>query len=97
MRRSALPITCALGLLDGASRVLTPGGLMFLYGPFLVDGEPTSESNRTFDASLRHRNPAWGIRDRDVVTQEAASRGLQRIEARPMPANNFTLIFRRAP
>ena len=53
--------TCA-ALMQGAARHLVPGGALVLYGPYLVDGEPTAPGNVAFDADLRRRNPAWGVR-----------------------------------
>lgn len=89
------PWAATQALMAGAGRVLPPGGVLYLYGPYLVDGEPTTESNRTFDASLRMRDPRWGIRDLQVVTDEAAGHGLERVDVVPMPANNFSVVFRR--
>ena len=44
------------GLMRGASRVLRSGGILFLYGPYKIDGRHTAPSNEDFDASLRARN-----------------------------------------
>jgi SAM-dependent methyltransferase len=90
------PWTSALGLLDGAARELAPGGTLFLYGPYRVDGVPTAPSNEAFDASLRRRDPAWGLRRLEQVEAEAAARGLRRVELVQMPANNLSVVFRRA-
>lgn len=89
------PWSATVGLLDGAQRTLPPDGVLFLYGPYLVDNKPTTGSNADFDASLRRRNPAWGIRDVQTVTDAAAERGLHRVLLAPMPANNFSVVFRR--
>lgn len=89
------PWRVTLGLLDGAAMALRPGGVLFIYGPFLVGGRATPESNATFDASLRASNAEWGYRDRDAVAQEAAKRSLLSAEVVPMPASNFMLIFRK--
>lgn len=68
---------------------------MFIYGPFKVNGEHTTESNAQFDASLRARNPSWGYRDTAQVIDEAQKQGLTHVETVAMPANNFMLIFKR--
>ena len=51
------------GLIEGAGRVLSPGGVLFLYGPYKESGRHTAPSNEAFDADLRVRNPEWGVRD----------------------------------
>ena len=84
-----------LGVLAGAGASLRPGGMLLVYGPFFVDGKATTESNATFDASLRASNPEWGYRDRGVVAAEAAKVGLRTAEVVQMPANNFLLAFRK--
>ena len=89
------PWAVTLGLLRGAAAALRPGGVLVIYGPFLVAGKATTESNATFDASLRASNAEWGYRDRGVVANEAAKVGLQTAEFVAMPANNFLLAFRK--
>jgi SAM-dependent methyltransferase len=90
------PWAAAVGLVRGASRVLPPGGLLFLYGPFRRDGQHTAPSNEAFDADLRRRNPAWGVRDMEAVAALAAEARFAAPTLVPMPANNFSLLFRRA-
>ena len=87
--------TCA-ALMQGAASVLAPSGLLVTYGPYLQDGVATSPGNLTFDASLRQRNAAWGIRRVEDVTLEAGRAGLQLRETAAMPANNLKLVFARA-
>ena len=84
---------CCLGLLEGARRHVTPGGLLVLYGPFRIGGEHTAPSNTTFDESLRKRDSSWGIRDLEAVRD--AAEGFVLEERVEMPANNQTLICRR--
>src|ERR1043165_6719348 len=57
------PWAATLGLFTGAGRLLRIGGLLFLYGAFMRDGVHTAPSNAAFDATLKARNPAWGVRD----------------------------------
>ncbi len=87
------PVTVAL--MQGAARVLAPDGQLVLYGPYLVDGEPVSPGNQAFDADLRARHPAWGLRRLADVQDEAAAAGLQLAERADMPANNLLLRWRR--
>ncbi len=82
------------GLMAGARRTLAPGGVIYLYGPYKIDGRHTAPSNAEFDQSLRARNPEWGIRDLADVTDLAARHGFALAETVPMPANNLSVVFR---
>lgn len=88
------PWPAALGLLDGAARLLGPGQPLILYGPWLSDEIETAPSNLDFDSDLRRRDPEWGLRKVEDFAAEAAARGLGIAEKRPMPANNLMLLFR---
>ncbi|NQV85101.1 MAG: DUF938 domain-containing protein [Rhodospirillales bacterium] len=87
------PWKCCQGLMAGAGRTLAKGGLLILYGPFKRGGEHTAPSNAEFDASLRQRDPSWGIRDLGDVTACAGGAGLTQTEIVDMPANNLMVIF----
>jgi SAM-dependent methyltransferase len=89
------PWAATQGLIAGAARVLTPDGLLFLYGPFREGGTHTGAGNAAFDADLRARNPSWGVRDLDEITLLAGQHGLGAPERIPMPANNLSVVFRR--
>ena len=82
-------------LLDGAAHVLPAGGTLYLYGPVRVGGAHTAPSNAAFDADLRARNPAWGVRDLEAVAAEAAAREIEVVETVAMPANNLSVVLRR--
>lgn len=90
------PWESAEGLFSGAARLLSPGAPLILYGPFRFDGRFTAASNEAFDASLKSRDPSWGVRD--VADLDALGRksGLERQARIDMPANNHVLVFRRA-
>ena len=90
------PGRACLGLLQGAGALLPSGGVLYLYGPYKIDGEPWAASNEAFDASLRARNPQWGIRNRADVVDAAAGHDLEFADCITMPANNISLIFRKA-
>ena len=83
------------GLLREAARLLPPGGLLYLYGPFIQAGIPLAPSNAAFDADLRDRNVAWGLRELAAVEAAAAESGLKIETVLPMPANNLSVILRR--
>jgi len=85
----------ALGLLDGAARLLGSGAPLILYGPWLSDDVPTAPSNLAFDADLKRRDPAWGLRRVEDFAAAAESRGLLLQETRQMPANNMMLLLHR--
>ena len=84
--------TCP-ALMHGSARHLAPGGMLITYGPYLEGDVPTSEGNLAFDQSLRAQNPAWGLRQRADLEQEAAHAGLQLSARHPMPANNLLLVW----
>lgn len=88
------PWAACEGLFAGASRVLTEEGVMYVYGPFIIDGRHTAPSNEAFDRSLRSRNPQWGVRDLEAVTAVAQENGFCRQAVLEMPANNLSVIFR---
>jgi hypothetical protein len=87
------PWTATLGLLRGAARLLPPGAPLLLYGPWIRDGVETVPSNLDFDASLRERNPDWGLRRLEALAAAAADFGAPQVIE--MPANNVTLVLRR--
>lgn len=89
------PWDCTLALLSGAAAVLPVGAPLVLYGPYRRAGAHTAPSNEAFDASLRARDPAWGVRDLDTVVAEALPRGLALDRVVEMPANNLTVVLRR--
>lgn len=91
------PWAATEGLLAGAGRILPdPGGLLVLYGPYRESDVPLAPSNTTFDASLKSRDPAWGLRDLDEVVALAKTHRLHLTRRVEMPANNLMLLFRRA-
>ena len=68
------PWEATLGLLRGAGRILPAGGLLVLYGPFMIDHQHTAPSNAAFDQSLRARDPSWGVRDLAMSPMRRAGR-----------------------
>ena len=89
------PWGVTLGLMTGAARVLRPGGVLLLYGPFREAGVDLAESNAAFDADLRERDASWGLRGLGEVTAVAAAVGLRMEARRLMPAHNLAVLFRR--
>ncbi|MBX7201042.1 MAG: DUF938 domain-containing protein [Rhodospirillaceae bacterium] len=89
------PWSATAALFAGASKILSGGGVLVTYGPHSIDGDFLAQSNLAFDASLKSRNPAWGIRDVNDVARVAADNGLTLHETVRMPANNLLLVFDR--
>jgi SAM-dependent methyltransferase len=88
--------TCQ-GLMTGAERTLRAGGVLYLYGPYQIDGRHTAQSNEEFDAWLRTQNAQWGVRDLAEVTALAQRHAFSLRETVPMPANNLSVIFECGP
>ena len=89
------PWSATEGLMALAGRTLArPGGLLVLYGPYREGDRPLAESNAAFDESLRSRDPAWGLREREAVETLARSHRLAATLRIEMPANNLMLLFR---
>ena len=82
-------------MFEGVGRLLPAGGLFALYGPFHYNGRPTSESNARFDAMLRARDPASGVRDFADIVALAERAGLAIFEDNAMPSNNRLLVFQQ--
>lgn len=89
------PWAATEGLMKLAGRVLPVGGLLVTYGPYREAEGPLAPSNAAFDESLKARDPAWGLRDRDAVAAAAKAGGLALTRRVAMPANNLMLLFRR--
>ena len=89
------PWAATLALFDGVREMLPPEGVLFLYGPYRRGGRHTAPSNEKFDADLRAHNPEWGLRDIDELAEVADRVGFALAEIVDMPANNFSLVFRK--
>jgi hypothetical protein len=89
------PWAACAGLMQGAARCLAPDGRLVTYGPYTEADVTTAPSNLAFDADLRQRNPAWGLRALGDVQAQAEAAGLRLAERHPMPANNLLLVFQR--
>ena len=90
------PWAATVGLMRGAGRLLEAGAPLYLYGAYRQAGVETAPSNEAFDADLRARNPEWGVRALEDVIAEAEGRGLALDSVTPMPANNLSVVFRKA-
>ncbi len=89
------PWDATLGLIRAAATILPPTAPFYLYGPYRREGFATTQSNQSFDRSLRDRNPTWGLRNLEAVAAIAQSVGFSAPTITEMPANNLSLVFRR--
>lgn len=92
------PWEATLGLFEGAARLLaSSNGPLILYGPFVEQGVQTAASNLEFDASLKARDPRWGLREAGRLDALAAQFGMARSARYALPANNIMLVYRPEP
>nr|WP_315596155.1 DUF938 domain-containing protein [uncultured Cupriavidus sp.] len=89
------PWAAAEALFAGAGKRLGAGGVLYLYGPYRRNGAHTAPSNEAFDRQLKVADAEWGVRDMEAVIALGAAQGLTCAEPVPMPANNFSLVFRK--
>ncbi|HEX5605143.1 MAG TPA: DUF938 domain-containing protein [Candidatus Binatia bacterium] len=89
------PWSVATALFAGAALAVRESGLLYLYGPYSVQGRHTSPSNAAFDSALRAENLEWGLRDLKEVESLAKDQGFDLAETIEMPANNFSVLFRK--
>ncbi|MEA3029011.1 MAG: hypothetical protein QOG13_336 [Sphingomonadales bacterium] len=89
------PWAATAGLMRGAGALLAAGAPLYLYGAYRQAGVATAPSNEAFDASLRARDPDWGLRNLEDVVAEAERNGLRLDAVIPMPANNLSVLFRK--
>lgn len=90
------PWAATQGLIRGAGKVLPASGRLFLYGPYKMNGRHTAPSNQSFDNSLGKTNPEWGLRDIIDIERLAAENRFVPEARHTMPANNFSLVFRKS-
>lgn len=90
------PWDATLGLFRGAAQLLGSGAPLILYGPYIEAGVETAPSNLEFDASLKARNPLWGLREAETLDALAAQHGVARTARHALPANNIVLVYRSA-
>ena len=87
--------TCTVALFRESAKLLKNGKFLILYGPFKIANKHTSKSNYLFDNSLKIKNDLWGIRNLEEVTEEAKKTGFCQEDIISMPANNFSIIYRK--
>ena len=89
------PWNCTKSLFKESGKLLKNGQFLMLYGPFKIANKNISKSNELFDSSLRMQNKFWGVRDLGEVSKEATKSGFIEEEIIVMPANNYSVIYRK--
>ena len=84
-----------IALFRESGRLLNKGKFLILYGPFKICNKHTSESNYFFDNSLKMQNDLWGIRNLEEVCDQSKRNGFFQEDIIRMPANNFSIIYRK--
>ena len=87
---------CTVSLFNESCKLLKNGQFVMLYGPFKIGGKHNSQSNELFDISLKMQNESWGVRDLGEVSEEAKKNDFIEEELIRMPANNFSVIYRKS-
>ncbi len=87
--------TSTVALFRESAKLLKNEQFLVLYGPFKIDNKHTSQSNYFFDNSLKMQNKLWGIRNLEEVTDEAKKNGFIQEEMIRMPANNFSIVYKK--
>ena len=87
--------TCTEALFKESGKLLKKGQFLILYGPFKICNKHTSESNYFFDNSLKMKNDLWGIKNLEEVCYESEKNGFYQEDIIDMPANNFSIIYRK--
>jgi len=88
------PWEATISLVTGASTVLREGGLLCIYGPFIIDGK-SAASNFRFSKMLSAENPSRGVREVRDIEKHGEKAGLKLTEIIDMPTNNNILVFER--
>lgn len=87
------PWSTALQLFAHAGRELGPGQPLFLYGAYFEAGVLAAPSNLEFDATLRARDPSFGVRQLETVLVAAARQGLALSRRTAMPSHNLAITL----
>ena len=87
--------SCTRALFRESGKLLKKGQFLILYGPFKIFNKHTSQSNYFFDNSLKMQNNLWGIRNLENINNEAKKNGFFQENIINMPANNFSIIYRK--
>ena len=82
-------------LISELSKALKTHGIALIYGPFMRNGELTSEGDRKFHVSLTQTDPDIGYKDDLDMQMLFSNSGLSCLEKVEMPANNLAFVLKR--
>lgn len=85
----------ATAILTQCAQALNPGGVLMIYGPFMRDGQLTSDGDARFHANIQAADPLRGYKDDAQMMDWLTDHGLSVARPLDMPANNLYLIARR--
>ena len=82
-------------LISEISKALKTEGIALIYGPFMRNGELTSEGDRNFHVSLTQTDPDIGYKDDLDMQALFPNSGLSCLEKVEMPANNLAFVLKK--
>ena len=82
-------------LISEISKALKTEGIALIYGPFMRNGELTSEGDRNFHVSLTQTDPDIGYKDDLDMQTLFSNSGLSCLEKVEMPANNLAFVLKK--
>lgn len=85
----------AKAILKECTDALASGGKLIIYGPFMRDGELTSEGDARFHENLVNHDPSLGYKDDFDMLDWIEEVGLTLQEVVEMPANNLSFVAMR--
>lgn len=86
-----------MDMFNGIGRILEPGGIFCLYGPFNYDSKFTSTSNERFNLWLKERDPKSSIRNKEDLDRLAIDNAMRLMADHEMPVNNRILVWQKKP
>ncbi len=86
---------CTVAIFRESGKLLKKGQFLMLYGPFKIGNKYVCQRDYFFDNSLKMQNDLWGIKDLDKVCDESKKYGFSQEAIINMPANNFSIIYKK--
>ena len=77
------------------SKALKTNGIALIYGPFMRDGQLTSEGDKNFHYSLIQNDLKIGYKNDLDMLKLFSNSGLMHLETVAMPANNLAFVLKK--